>query len=42
MTLAGDIARYTPSANYFGLDGFVFQVNDGHSHTATATVTLDD
>ena len=40
VALTGDTARYTPSANYFGLDGFVFQVNDGHSHTATATVTL--
>ena len=40
VTLTGDIARYTPSANYFGLDHLVFQVDDGHSLTASATVVV--
>ena len=31
---------YTPSANYNGIDGFTFQVNDGTADSSTATVSL--
>lgn len=34
------IARYTPSANYFGTDSFTFRAHDGTNYSNTATVLL--
>lgn len=31
---------YTPVHDYFGPDAFVFQVDDGHQNTSTATVSI--
>ena len=31
---------YTPNPNYFGTDSFVYQVDDGHGGTDTATVNI--
>lgn len=31
---------YTPNANYFGADSFVYQVNDDNDNSDTATVTI--
>jgi len=33
-------ATYTPDPNYFGDDSFVFQVDDGHGGTDTATMSI--
>lgn len=34
----GTSVTYTPAANFFGSDSFTYTINDGHSHTDTATV----
>ena len=31
---------YLPNANFYGLDSFTYQINDGQNHTAQATVTF--
>ncbi len=40
VTLTGNIAKYTPTANYTGADSFSFKVNDGTVDSAPATVTI--
>ncbi len=36
----GTNVTYTPNANYFGPDSFTYTIDDGHSHTDTATVNV--
>src|SRR6185369_10102574 len=36
----GSSVSYTPNANFIGADTFTYTVDDGHSHTDTATVTV--
>ena len=40
LTLNGAVAKYTPTANYYGEDSFSFKVNDGTVDSAPATVTI--
>lgn len=37
--VSGSVVSYTPAANYYGEDSFTYTISDGHSHTATATVS---
>jgi hypothetical protein len=41
-TLTGTVPNliYTPNADYFGIDSFTFEVNDGFADSATATVSI--
>ncbi|NOQ56288.1 MAG: tandem-95 repeat protein, partial [Nanohaloarchaea archaeon] len=41
VSLASPIATYTPDANYYGGDTFIYKVNDGTADSNTATVTID-
>ena len=43
VTLSGNTATYTPTANYNGSDSFTFKTNDGtvDSNTATVTITIN-
>ncbi len=36
----GSNVRYTPSANFYGSDGFTYTISDGHGGTDTATVNV--
>ncbi|MEA4931871.1 MAG: Ig-like domain-containing protein, partial [Anaerolineaceae bacterium] len=40
VTLVGNVATYTPAANYNGPDSFTFKANDGTLDSNTATVTI--
>ena len=40
LTLTGAVAKYTPTADYFGPDSFTFTVNDGTVDSTPATVTI--
>ena len=41
LTLVSGVLTYTPAANYFGTDGFVYTVSDGLlSDTAAVTITV--
>ncbi len=40
VTLSGTEVRYTPKANFFGVDTFTYTVRDQNSNTQTATVTV--
>ncbi|MGJ8639764.1 MAG: Ig-like domain-containing protein [Opitutaceae bacterium] len=40
LSLAGNVATYTPVANYNGSDSFTFTVNDGTVDSAAATVSI--
>lgn len=40
VVLSGNVATYTPYANYFGDDSFTFIVNDGKIDSEPATVNL--
>jgi len=40
IVLNGNIAKYTPTSNYFGADSFSFKVNDGKVDSAPATVAI--
>ncbi|MDP1569776.1 MAG: Ig-like domain-containing protein [Vicinamibacterales bacterium] len=40
VTLAGNVATYTPAANYFGPDSFTFEVNDGNGGTSFGTIAV--
>ena len=40
IVLNGNIATYTPSANWNGIDTFTYKANDGTSDSNTATVTI--
>jgi len=42
-TIAGNIATYTPEANYNGSDSFTYKANDGSfiSRVATVTITIN-
>jgi len=40
VTLADNVATYTPALNYFGEDSFTFTANDGLVNSAPATVTI--
>jgi len=40
-TLGGDPLTYTPSADYHGPDSFTFVVNDGHTDSEPATVSIE-
>ncbi len=35
------VLRYTPDADYYGLDTFTYTIDDGNGGTATATVTIN-
>ncbi|MDO8430080.1 MAG: Ig-like domain-containing protein [bacterium] len=35
LVLAGNLATYTPNANYYGSDSFIFKVNDGFTDSTT-------
>ncbi len=37
---ANGTVRYTPAANYNGVDSFTYSVSDGHGGTATGTVSI--
>ncbi|GAA5511055.1 hypothetical protein Rcae01_06568 [Novipirellula caenicola] len=41
VTIAGNVATYTPNANYFGSDSFSFKVNDGTVDSADAVVSIE-
>ena len=38
--VAGGVVKYTPQANFHGVDWFTYVVSDGHDATATATVNV--
>ncbi len=40
VTLNGDVANYTPNANFYGTDTFTYYANDGTSDSNIATVTM--
>ena len=40
VTLSGDVATYTPDANFNGTDSFTFTANDGTDDSAAATVSV--
>ena len=40
VTLVGNVATYTPTANFNGTDSFTYKVNDGEFDSNTATVTI--
>ena len=40
VTLNGDVANYTPNANFYGTDTFKYYANDGTSDSNIATVTM--
>ena len=42
VSLAGNVATYTPDANYHGADAFTFEASDGNatSNVATASLTV--
>ena len=40
LVLTGSSALYTPNSNYFGLDSFSFQVNDGKVNSGIGVVSL--
>ncbi|MDI9589031.1 MAG: Ig-like domain-containing protein, partial [Acidobacteriota bacterium] len=40
VTLVGNVATYTPAANYNGPDSFTFKANDGTTDSNTATVSI--
>ena len=40
VSIVGDQATYTPTANYHGPDSFTFSVNDGEFDSTPATVTI--
>ena len=40
MTLAGNVATYTPDANFYGEDSFTFIANDGTIDSNLAVVTI--
>lgn len=40
LTVLGEAIRYTPAANYHGLDAFTYTVSDGDGQTATASVSV--
>jgi predicted extracellular nuclease len=44
VTLAGNVATYTPALNFFGEDSFTFTANDGmvDSNIATVTITVTE
>ena len=43
ISISGNTATYTPSANYHGTDSFTFKANDGtvDSNTATVSITVN-
>ena len=40
VTLVGNVATYTPAANYHGADSFTFKANDGLADSNVATVSI--
>lgn len=40
VTLAGNVATYTPTANFNGTDTFTYKANDGLADSNVATVTI--
>ena len=40
VTLVGNVATYTPNANFNGTDSFTYKVNDGTIDSNTATVNI--
>jgi hypothetical protein len=40
VTLSGNVANYTPDANFNGTDTFTYKANDGTSDSNIATVTM--
>jgi len=40
VTIAGNVATYTPNANFNGTDSFTYKANDGELDSNTATVTI--
>ena len=40
LSIAGNIATYTPTANYNGSDSFTYKANDGTGDSNTATVSI--
>jgi large repetitive protein len=40
LTIAGNLATYTPAANFNGADSFTFKANDGAVDSNIATVTI--
>jgi VCBS repeat-containing protein len=41
VVINGDnTVTYTPNADFYGVDGFDYQIDDGHGGTATASVTI--
>jgi len=40
VLLSGDIATFTPAANYSGADSFSFKVNDGTADSAAAVINI--
>ena len=41
VTLAGNVATYTPNAGYVGADSFTFKANDGKADSNVATVNIN-
>jgi hypothetical protein len=40
VTLSGNVAKYTPTANYAGADSFSFKVNDGTVDSSSVVVSI--
>ena len=41
VNISGNVATYTPNANFNGPDSFTFQVNDGTANSVPASVTVN-
>lgn len=40
VAIGASVVTYTPAANFFGSDSFTYTIDDGHSGTDTATVSV--
>lgn len=40
VSVSGNVATYTPATDYFGIDSFTFQADDGSTGSNIATVTI--